>query len=175
MVAEDLFSSPTDKQIVVDLFCEYPTWELRQLTKMNRAIFLVSTDAFRREEEQRRYRKGNSLADLLKDYPDPMRIIETGYGEALRRLSSYVRKECKNHNLPMVTTGGNLSADETYNAVCKNSALLNPRYSNKHPIVLQFIRKPTHSRRRLGIYAHACPVDSDSQWSALAEGASKGI
>lgn len=73
------------------------------------------------------------------DHSDPMRILEIGYGEAVRKPSScYVRKECKKHNLPLLTTGGKLSADETYDGVCKHFGFAEP-YLFKYPIFKELI------------------------------------
>jgi hypothetical protein len=123
LVCEDLLAMPADKPIVVDLFAGHPTWELRQLIDPQKAIFLVSTDAFIKEGQQRRFQEGGILSQVLEQYPNSEGVFMDGYVESVRMRSVDVREECKKYNLSLLITGGNMSVDEVYSAVCVHFGL----------------------------------------------------
>lgn len=98
----------------VDLFAGYPTWELRHLVNVNNVIFLLATDNFQNEEHQRRNETGGNayFVNLLEGHANPQEIIMTGYAEATRLLSRYVREECEKNNLSLLITGGKMRIED---------------------------------------------------------------
>ena len=120
MAILDLLELPLDRPIIVDLNAGYPTWELRQLIEYDKVIFLVSTDAFRKAEQRRRFRSGSIFSKSREDIGIAEEIYLSGYVECNRILSDFTKKECAKHNLPLLITGGQMTVDETYNAVCRH-------------------------------------------------------
>ena len=99
MAVEDLLSMPTDRRIVADLFSTYPegpTW----VGNIQNQVFLTSTHAFHREMIGR-WSHGNE-----------------NNIESQRMLSEHGRAEAKGLGVPVIVTGGRLTLDESYAAVC---------------------------------------------------------
>ncbi|UCF99958.1 MAG: hypothetical protein JSV89_10580 [Spirochaetaceae bacterium] len=123
LVSEDLLTMPADKPIVVDLFAGHPTWELRQLADPEKAIFLVSTNPFIKEGQRKRFQKGGILSQALEQCPTSVEVFMKGYVESVHMRSADVREECEKYNLSLLITGGNMSVDEVYSAVCMHFGL----------------------------------------------------
>ena len=109
MVIDDLLAMPNDKRIVVDVFCAHAEG-LVQVTEMRNLVFLVATDSFQREILENLYRKGGKDPD--EDYIEAQRLFSEGFRGDANRLG-----------IPMVVTGGRLTLDESYSAVCRHFGL----------------------------------------------------
>ena len=109
MVIDDLLAMPTDKRIVVDVFCAHAEG-LVQVTEIHNLVFLVATDSFQRETIENLDRKRGQ---------DP----DENYIEAQRLFSEGFRGDANRLGIPMVVTGGRLTLDESYSAVCRHFGL----------------------------------------------------
>lgn len=105
LAVQDLLSLPTDKNIVMDVFGTHPKL-LTKVAESGSIIFLISTDSFQREIIE-------NDASVNGTEPDE------NYIEAQRLFSERVRKEAKRLDIPVIVSGGELSLDETYAAVCQ--------------------------------------------------------
>ena len=119
MVVEDLLAMPDDRAIVMDAFFGEPLGESRQLFDRDKVVFLVPTEAFHKAEYQRRFRQGWRLQFMqaLENCPDPEATFMSGWVQHRLLYNQYVREECKKHNLPLLITAGQLSLEDSYNAV----------------------------------------------------------
>ena len=106
---DDLLAMSSDKRIVVDVFCAHPEGLMR-VTEMHNLVFLVATDGFQRKV----------IENLDRDNGQK---LDENYIEAQRLFNEYFRGETKRLGIPMIITGGRLTLDESYSAVCRHFGL----------------------------------------------------
>ena len=104
LAVEDLLSLPNDKPIAADGCATNPGGLLRIAERRN-IVLLISTDAFQRQMIE-------SSAKERGEEP------EENYIDGQRLFSEYQRAEAKRMNTTVIVTGGRLSLDESYEAVC---------------------------------------------------------
>ena len=117
MAIEDLLGMSKNKQIIADLRTGHPEW-VRHISGPERLIFFASTDAYQDIVWQRR----TWHLESTKQCADP-KLAEANWIEHGRLFNKCVIDECEKYNLPLLITGGNMSIDEVYSAVCDHFGL----------------------------------------------------
>ena len=108
-VIQDLLSFPTDRGIVVDTYAPCADG-LLLVSDIRNVVYLISTDAFQQE--------------VLKKRSQERELeIKENYFEHRRLLSEHVRGKANRFGIPVIVSGGELSFDETYSAVCQHFGL----------------------------------------------------
>ena len=114
-VVDDLLNMPLDKPIFVNLFNGYPQW-VRKIVDRNSVVFLVATDSY---QKQVWHKRKKDWIEMFETCNDP----ESAWSRFVmfcQNTNKIVKDGCERYGLPLLITGGNMSQDESYAAICEH-------------------------------------------------------